>query len=281
MAALGTRFTLEYRFFIFRPIFFNSRLFVAASYNEFMQASRTLSTGACDSTAVCSGCDTFVRPKRYDDMKRKFLLLFLAFVSVTLRAGTTNQCESVMVEGMTISFTNSHGSIMVSAGKGFERRYTWAEDTRTVMMIPRKTRWYGSLGMYNPGAYIEGKLEPWKGHDGIKRFVVEEGQRHFTNTTDAIRWIRQGSGAPDNLDYIYNDTGLVVGMDKQPRSLEERKRPDFPGTLEVDVWQIYIGGKKPVKLEGSRNASITIYYPPTYDMEIVKPPSKPIDNFNQ
>ena len=186
-----------------------------------------------------------------------------------------------MVEDMSISFTNSHGSIKIVAGKGFERRYTWAEDTRTVMMIPRKMRWYGSLGMYNPGAYSEGQLEQWKEHDGIKRFVVEEGQRHFTNTSDALRWIRQGSGAPENLDYTYNDTGLVVGMDKQPRSLEERKKTDFPGTLEVDVWQIYINGKKPVKLEGSKNANITAYYPPTYDMETVKPPSKPVDNYNQ
>jgi hypothetical protein len=186
-----------------------------------------------------------------------------------------------MVEGMSISFTNSHGPMTVTAGEGFERRYTWAGGTRTVMMIPRRKRWYGCLGMYNPGAYITGKLKPWKEHDGIKRYVVEEGQRHFTNTTDALRWIRQGSGAPDNLDYVYNDTGLVVGMDKQPRSLEERRKTDFPGTLEVDVWQIYIDGKKPQKLDGSKNASITVFYPPTYSMETVKSPSRPVDNYNQ
>ena len=125
-----------------------------------------------------------------------------------------------MVEGMSISFTNAHGSMTVTAGTEFERRYIWAADTRTVIMWPRKKRWYGSLGMYNSGAFITGKLEPWKEHDGIKRYVVEEGQRHFTNVTDAVKWIRQGSGKPDNLDYIFNDTGLVVGMDKQPRSLD-------------------------------------------------------------
>ncbi len=135
--------------------------------------------------------------------------------------------------------------------------------------------------MYNPGGYIKGELEPWKEHDGIKRFVVEEGQRHFTNTTEAINWIHQGSGKPDNLDYIYNDTGLIVGMDKQPRSLEERTNSDFPGTLAVDVWQIYINGQKPKKLEGSKNDSISVYQPPTYNMETVKPPSQPVDNFNQ
>jgi hypothetical protein len=214
-------------------------------------------------------------------MKPTIVAVILTLVSAAAYADITNQCEAVMVEGMSISFTNSHGSITVTAGKGFERRYTWAGDTRTVIMYPRKKRWYGSLGMYNPGAYIKGEVEQWKEHDGIKRYVVEEGQRHFTNTTEAVEWTRRGSGDPDNLDYIYNDTGLVVGMDKQPRSLEERKKIDFPGTLEVDVWQIYINGKKPQKLDGSKNKDITVYYPPTYDMETVKPPSQPVDNDNE
>jgi hypothetical protein len=211
-------------------------------------------------------------------MKPILITIILTLAFTTAFAGTSNQCEAVMVEGMSISFTNAHGSMTVTAGKEFERRYIWAGDTRTVIMWPRKKRWYGSLGMYNPGAYITGDLEQWKEHDGIKRYVVEEGQRHFTNTAEAIEWTRHGSGKPDNLDYIYNDTGLVVGMDKQPRSLEERKKTDFPGTLEVDVWQIYINGKKPQKLDGSKNQGITVYYPPTYDMDTVEPPSQPVAN---
>ena len=188
---------------------------------------------------------------------------------------STNRCEAVMVEGMRITFTNSHGDMTITAGKGFERNYTWAGDTRSLVMWPRKERWYGSLGMYNPGAYIDGELEQWKEHDGIKRCVAEDGQRHFTNTTDAIKWIKKRGG---NLDYIYNDDGLIVGMDKQPPSLEERKKGDFPGTLSVDVWQIYIDGKKPQKLEGSSNSSIAVYYPPTYDMKTVTPPAQPVDH---
>ncbi len=215
------------------------------------------------------------------NMKPAFVAIFLILSSVTLLAGETNQCEAVMVEGMSISFTNSHSSMTVTAGKEFERKYSWAGDSRIVIMQPRKKRWYGSLGMYNPGGFIKGELEQWKEHDGIKRFVVEEGQRHFTNTDEVIKWIHQGSGKPENLDYIYNDSGLVVGVDKQPRSLEERANSDFPGTLEVDVWQIYINGKKPTKLEGSKNQSISVYYPPTYNMETVNPPSQPVDNFNQ
>lgn len=185
------------------------------------------------------------------------------------------RCEAVMVEGMWIAFTNAHGEMTVTAGKGFERSYTWAGGTRTLTMWPRNKRWYGSLGMYNPGAYIKGELEQWKEHDGIKRCVAEEGQRHFTNTTDAVAWVKKSGG---NWDYVYNDSGLVVGMDKQPPSLEERKKDDFPGTLHVDVWQIYIDGEKPRNLEGCKNAAITVYYPPAYNMESVTPPQHPVNH---
>ena len=64
-------------------------------------------------------------------MKPTIIAVILTLVSATAYADITNQCEAVMVEGMSISFTNSHGSMTVTAGKGFERRYTWAGDTRT------------------------------------------------------------------------------------------------------------------------------------------------------
>ena len=51
-----------------------------------------------------------------------------------------------------------------------------------------------------------------------------------------------------------------------------------PGTLHGDVWQIYINGKKPQKLDGSKNAYITVNYPPSYDMETVTAPSQPVEN---
>lgn len=182
---------------------------------------------------------------------------------------SNGSCEAVMVEGMWIEFNNAHGSMKITGGKGFERSYTWAGETRTLDMWPRKKRWYGSLGMYNPGAFIEGELEQWKEHDGIRRCVAEEGQRHFTNTMEAVEWVK-ASGR--DLDYVYNDSGLVVGMDKQPSSLEERQKGDFPGTLLVDVWQVYINGRKPLRLEGAKNSAIRVFYPPGYNMESVRPP---------
>ena len=190
---------------------------------------------------------------------------------------STSRCEAVMVEGMWIAFTNSHGEMKVTAGKGFERNYTWAGDTRSLVMWPRNERWYGSLGMYNPGSWIEGEMEQWKEHEGIGRCVAEEGQRHFTNEAEAIEWI---STRGKYHDYIYNDTGLVVGMNKEiPPPEWKKENGNGPGTLCVDVWQVYINGKKPQKLEGAKNDAITVFYPPTYDMETVTPPTEPVDNF--
>ena len=167
-------------------------------------------------------------------MKPTIIAVILTLVSATAYADITNQCEAVMVEGMSISFTNSHGSMTVTAGKGFERRYTWAGDTRTVNMWPRKKRWYGSLGMYNPGAYITGELEQWKEHDGIKRYVVEEGQRHFTNATEAVAWTRRGSGAPDNLDYIYNDIAGARRLSGLGDKVGADRDPDFTFFVAID-----------------------------------------------
>ena len=190
---------------------------------------------------------------------------------------TTGRCEAVMVEGMWIAFTNSQGEMKVTAAKGFERNYTWAGDTRTLTMWPRKERWYGSLGMYNPGAWIDGEMEQWKEHDGIGRCVAEEGQRHFTNETEAVEWIRTMG---KHLDYVYNDTGLVVGMSKEIPSAEWKKKyGNGPGTLSVNVWQVYINGRKPQKLAGAKNEAIKVFYPPTYDMETVASPTEPVDNF--
>lgn len=192
---------------------------------------------------------------------------------------STARCEAVMVEGMWISFTNANGAMTITAGKGFERSYTWEGDTRSLEMWPRSKRWYGSMGMYNPGSYIPGELEQWEPHDGIKRCVAAEGQRHFTDLTTALEWINTPYHRK-RMDYIYNDSGLVVGMEKQPETLKERLSKDFPGTLSVDVWQIYIDGKKPDRMDGAKNDAISVYYPLTYDMNTVEVPAEPV-NHNQ
>src|SRR5581483_10354063 len=106
-------------------------------------------------------------------------------------------------------------------------------------MGPRKERWDGSLGLWWPGPG-----DHWKEHHGITRAVTEEGQQRFRSERDALRWIREGNGIP----FVYRDDGLVVGWGK---TLERRQ-------LQVEVWQVFIQGRKPRRLPGSRNRAIKV-----------------------
>lgn len=154
--------------------------------------------------------------------------------------------EIVMSERMTIKIVNLDGILTVKAGKGLERSYSWEGGTRSVNMWPRKERWYGSLGIYYPG-----KGNHWKNHKGVTRGILEEGQQHFKTVEEALSWLKEGP----HIDYIYRDDGLTAGWKK-----ELNPQSDTGGALTVDVWQIYIGGKKPSELLGSQNDKIIMEY---------------------
>ncbi len=59
--------------------------------------------------------------------------------------------EVVMPPNAKIEATTKDGNIVIKSGKGLKRYYTWDGATRSVVMWPRPSRWYGSLGMYYPG----------------------------------------------------------------------------------------------------------------------------------
>lgn len=151
--------------------------------------------------------------------------------------------EVVMKPGMRISANTSVGKIAITATGDLTRSYTWEGATRSVEMWPRAERWNGSLGLYYPGPG-----EHWKEHNGITRGVVEEGQMHFKSRQEAIKWVLE----PKWIPYVHRDDGLVVGWSK---TLERKQ-------LNVDVWQIYINGKKPHRLPGSRNELIQTTFLP-------------------
>ncbi len=169
-------------------------------------------------------------------------LSFLRQVSKRSQKPKSPKNEIVMTPGMRITATTSVGVIAITAGKGLERFYTWEGATRSVAMWPRDERWYGSLGLYYPGPG-----DHWKEHKGITRGVVEEGQQHFASEADALKWIR----ARDWMPFVYTHDGLVVGWGK----VASRRQ------LNVEVWQIYIKGELPVKLEGGQDDKIVVERP--------------------
>ena len=154
--------------------------------------------------------------------------------------------ETVMSPGMTITARTPTGIIAIRAGQGLTRSYTWEGATRSVEMWPRGERWYGSLGLYYPGPG-----DHWREHNGITRGVLEEGQQHFKTTREALLWLRERSqewGSATPFPYVYTSSGLVVGWNK---TLPRRQ-------LNVEVWQIYVNGQKPVMLQGGQNRNIQV-----------------------
>lgn len=147
------------------------------------------------------------------------------------------QSEIVMPPCSIIIAKNSWCTLTIIAGKGLKRSYSWEGDTRSVTMIPRKERWYGSLGLYYPGPGNH-----WQEHEGITRGVLEEGQQHFKSIGEAIKWLNR------HQPIVYRDDGLAVSFFKNP----ERHQ------LNVRVFQIYINGEKPSRIPGSKNADIKI-----------------------
>lgn len=160
-------------------------------------------------------------------------------------------CEVVMSPGMRITVTTSVGKIAITAVDEVTRAYTWDGATRAVEMTPRTERWYGSLGLFNPGPG-----EHWRGHGGITRCVTEEAQQHFKTVEEALKWIKERDSTP----FVYRDDGLMVGWDKDLA----RKQ------LGVEVYQILIDGKKPKRLPGSQDKKIVVETVETETVPLVK-----------
>ncbi len=158
--------------------------------------------------------------------------------------GTTPN-ESVMCEGMTIIATNNIGTIKISAGRGYERFYTWDGDTRSQRLEPRKKRWAGRLGI----GYS--KVNMWENHQTITAANLEEAQLHFKTIEEALQFIRHRGRLDGNT--VYNDSGLVVTWSKQKHPSKKEGN-----VLIVEVWQVLIRGEKPSKLPGSKNKNLFI-----------------------
>jgi len=149
--------------------------------------------------------------------------------------------EIVMTEGMEITATTETGTIVILAGKGFKRTYTWEGCTRSETLEPRCQRWNGSLGIHSGGLG-----DHWPKCRGISRGVLNEGQQHFDTIEEALTWLR--SRRRPGYDWVCRDDGLVVGWGK----VLDRNQ------LNVDVWQIYINGQKPTQLPGSDISRISV-----------------------
>jgi hypothetical protein len=191
----------------------------------------------------------------------KAALLFLSLLALPLCGFADDKqpsagrlpagCEVVMSPKMRITATTSVGTIAITAVDELTRSYAWEGATRAVEMSPRTERWYGSLGLFNPGPG-----DHWREHRGISRCVTQEGQQHFKTAEEALEWIKKRAWWP----FVYRDDGLMVGWNK---NLPRRQ-------LGVEVWQIIVDGKKPKALPGSQNDKIIVETVETETVPLVK-----------
>ena len=148
--------------------------------------------------------------------------------------------ELAMSSRMLVKATNDNGSVEIKYLSPLEREYRWGAYIERRTLTPRKERWDRKLGAYEPAeSSIFNIFQP--------RIVAEDSQLHFENYDEVYTWLKQGS---EVLDWVYTDTGFVVGFSTS----ESRNQ------VNIEVYQIYINGEKPVSLSGSRSGRLEIAY---------------------
>ncbi len=191
--------------------------------------------------ATMAGCMTNEPPsEEWRKAEQSVARQELAYTNGMAWPPTAHSNEIVMSPGTQISASTPESKIIVEAGQDYERSYTWDGATRSAKLWPRKTRWYGSLGIYFPGAG-----QHWKSNGGITRGVLQEGVLWFKTTEDAVNWL---ADVQSLKNCVYSKGGLVVAWEK----VLARKQ------LNVDVWQLMIGGNKPAALPGSSDEQIKV-----------------------
>lgn len=161
----------------------------------------------------------------------------LALLSCSCAARKIGEYETVMPAGMKIIVTNSSGTMEIKEAGGFQREYAWPSGTKTFRLFGREKRWCGSRGAYRPYG------------DGTLHAVLEEGQQHFDTIEGAVAWLAWQCRWNQ---LKWTSDGLVVGWK------EQRRESDGFIALTVDVWQLYILGRKPFNLPGASNGSLLV-----------------------
>jgi len=145
--------------------------------------------------------------------------------------------ELAMEPGMIIEAKNKNGTVIIEYLSPLVRRYKWDKYDEKRTLIPRKERFLGRLGAYDPASTFFWERGP--------RIVANDSQKHFQNMEEVKAQLHESS---DVMDWVYTNDGLVVGFEKTT----SRKQ------VNIDVYQYYINGKKPTKLVGSRPENINI-----------------------
>ncbi len=177
-------------------------------------------------------------------MKRVLLLALMGLVAscsslLSSKSSILPHTETVLTTGMRITATNPNGTVTIEADGAASRIISGIGWSKRPNLIPRTTRWNGSLGLYDPAP--SNSL-----HD---RLLVNEGRLFFGSESEASRFLNHGSNARGKP--VFNNQGLVVAYEVLPIS-------SGAPTRFVSLWQIYINGKRPTALKGADDSAIKV-----------------------
>jgi len=146
--------------------------------------------------------------------------------------------ENVLTQGMVITATTPNGAVTITGGAGTVRTFSGPGWSKRRKLIARDERWYGSLGLYDPGESVT----PYG------RLLADEGRLFFNSESEALRYLApQG----EYFKYVFNNHGLVVG-------LHVENTPGGEPTRSVALWQIYIRGRQPTSLRGADDSAVKV-----------------------
>lgn len=175
------------------------------------------------------------------------LTLVLVFSCVQVSCGKDDNhslpydfTELAMESGMHIEATNDNGTVVIDYIGPLKRRFRWDDYDEERTLIPRKERWLGELGAYDPATTYFWNVF-------TTRIVSNDSQLHFESMEEIDKWLYQGSAVED---WVYTDDGFVVGFSKNSSRSQ----------ISIQVFQLYLNGEKPKKLKGSRPENIIISY---------------------
>ncbi len=177
-------------------------------------------------------------------MKRRLsllcLALFLTGCATSRQPRLLPFSETVMSAGMRVTAVNPNGTVSISAGEGTRRHYAGAGWRKSSSLIARSSRWNGSLGLYDPAP----SFSPYG------RLLAEEGRIHCTSVSQAMRWLYSGS-AISRPTYTNNGLVFCYAVSVPPGGAGEPTR-------SVELWQLYINGRRPRHLPGGNDRVIRV-----------------------
>jgi len=148
--------------------------------------------------------------------------------------------EAVLSVGQTVEAINKNGKVRISYVSPLRRKYEWDTEHRTVGLKPRRERFDGKLGIYDPA-------DAWIFNLRKIRLVLDEATRNFDSDERARAALVESSAY---MDWVYTPDGFVVGFGRAPSRHQ----------ININVFQFLIRGQKPTNLPGSRPDQISVTY---------------------